>query len=42
VGKNEAGETAILQALYRLNPTIPADRQFDVTYDYPKAEVENY
>ena len=42
VGKNEAGKTAILQAFYRLNPTIPADGQFDVSYDYPKAEVENY
>lgn len=42
VGKNEAGKTSILQALYRLNPIIPADGNFDVTYDYPKSEVENY
>lgn len=42
VGKNEAGKTAILQALYRLNPIIGNDGEFDVTYDYPKSEVENY
>ena len=28
VGKNEAGKTAILQALYRLNPIIPQDGGF--------------
>jgi predicted ATP-dependent endonuclease of OLD family len=42
VGKNEAGKTAILQALYRLNPIIETDGNFDVTDDYPRAEVENY
>jgi predicted ATP-dependent endonuclease of OLD family len=42
VGKNEAGKTAILQALYRLNPIIDNEGEFDVTYDYPKSEVENY
>jgi len=42
VGKNEAGKTAILQALYRLNPIIPAHSKFDVTDDYPRAEVEDY
>jgi predicted ATP-dependent endonuclease of OLD family len=42
VGKNEAGKTAILQALYRLNPFIEGDGEFNVTYDYPKSEVENY
>jgi predicted ATPase len=42
VGKNEAGKTAILEALYRLNPFIENDGEFNVTYDYPKAEVENY
>jgi predicted ATP-dependent endonuclease of OLD family len=25
VGKNEAGKTALLQALYRLNPVIDSD-----------------
>jgi len=42
VGKNEAGKTALLQALYRTNPIIPADANYDETYDYPKKEVEDY
>jgi hypothetical protein len=42
VGKNEAGKTAILQALYRLNPIIPQHGKFDVTDDYPRSEVEDY
>ena len=42
VGKNEAGKTAILEALYRLNPVIESDGQFDVTDDYPRSDVEDY
>jgi len=42
VGKNEAGKTAILQALYRLNPIVPEHAKFDVTEDFPRAEVEEY
>ncbi|MBL8172087.1 MAG: AAA family ATPase [Acidobacteria bacterium] len=42
VGKNEAGKTALLMALYRTNPIIPAAAVFDETYDYPKREVEDY
>jgi len=42
VGKNEAGKSAILQALYRLNPIIPNQGNFDVTDDYPRADVEDY
>jgi len=42
VGKNEAGKTAILEALYRLNPIVEADGNFDVTDDYPRAAVEDY
>lgn len=42
VGKNEAGKTTLLTALYRTNPIIPADAVFDETYDYPKREVEDY
>ena len=42
VGKNEAGKSALLKALYRLNPVIPADGSFDVTNDYPRMEVEDY
>ena len=42
VGKNEAGKTGVLQALYRLNPIIDGDANFDVTDDYPRSDVENY
>jgi predicted ATP-dependent endonuclease of OLD family len=42
VGKNEAGKTAVLQALYRLNPFIPADANYSVTDDYPRRDVEDY
>ncbi len=42
VGKNEAGKTAILQALYRLNPIVDGDDTFDVTDDYPRSAVEDY
>jgi len=42
VGKNEAGKTALLTALYRTNPIIEGDAVFDETYDYPKREVEDY
>ena len=42
VGKNEAGKTAILQALYRLNPYIASDGEFDVTDDYPRSKVVDY
>ena len=42
VGKNEAGKTALLKALYRLNPIIEADGSFDVTDDYPRWSVNDY
>ncbi|MGO7394574.1 ATP-dependent endonuclease [Rhizobium ruizarguesonis] len=42
VGKNEAGKTTVLTALYRTNPIRKADAVFDETYDYPKREVEDY
>ncbi len=42
VGKNEAGKTTILNALYRTNPIRTGDAVFDETYDYPKREVEDY
>jgi hypothetical protein len=42
VGKNEAGKTALLQALYRLNPVVPEDADFSVTHDYPRVDVEDY
>jgi hypothetical protein len=42
VGKNEAGKTSLLTALYRTNPIIAEHAVFDETYDYPKREVEDY
>lgn len=42
VGKNEAGKTSILKALYKLNPIIGSDGEFDVTDDYPRVDVEDY
>lgn len=41
VGKNEAGKTAVLEALNRLNPLV-GTKTFDVTEDYPRAKVEEY
>lgn len=29
VGKNEAGKTALLKALYRLNPIVKSEGDFD-------------
>jgi len=42
VGKNESGKASLLQALHRLNPIIPEHQKFDITDDYPRAEVEDY
>lgn len=42
VGKNEAGKTAILEALYKINPIITEDFGFDVVDDYPRAYVSDY
>lgn len=42
VGKNESGKTALLQALYRLNPIIDGHGRHDVTDDYPRWDVEDY
>lgn len=42
VGKNEAGKTALLRALYRLHPISPGDGTFDLTDDYPRASVTEY
>lgn len=42
VGKNEAGKSALLKALYRLNPVIDEEGKFNVTHDYPRMEVEDY
>jgi len=42
VGKNESGKTALLQALYRLNPIDEKDSQFSVTDEYPRTYVTDY
>ena len=42
VGKNEAGKTALLIALYRLNPIVDREGEFNITYDYPRMDVEDY
>ena len=42
VGKNESGKTALLQALYRLNPVVEGDAGFGVTEDYPRQAVSDY
>ena len=42
VGKNESGKTALLHALYRLNPVVKSDGGFDVTDDYPRRAVSDY
>jgi len=40
VGKNEAGKTALLQALYRLNPV--EDVEYDEVKDYPRKRLREY
>ena len=42
VGKNESGKTAVLEALYRLNPIRSNEGDFDVTDDYPRSDVFSY
>lgn len=42
VGKNEAGKTALLQAMYRLRPIVAADEGYSITDDYPRRDVSDY
>ena len=42
VGKNEAGKTALLKALYRLNPLVEEDGKFDAVDDYPRRALPDY
>tara|TARA_R110000744_G_C19366200_1_gene561933 strand:+ start:305 stop:2257 length:1953 start_codon:yes stop_codon:yes gene_type:complete len=42
VGKNEAGKTALLQAMYHLRPIIDADVGYSITDDYPRRDVSDY
>src|SRR5437867_1016248 len=41
VGKNEAGKTALIQALYRLNPVVEADAKF-MSLEYPRRRWSEY
>ncbi|MHA1409307.1 MAG: AAA family ATPase [Candidatus Odinarchaeia archaeon] len=42
VGKNEAGKSTLLQALYKLNPSVESDRQFDPVIEYPRRLWSSY
>ena len=42
VGKNEAGKTALLKALYHLNPIIEMDGDFDPALEYPRRDFSDY
>ena len=42
VGKNESGKTALLKALYHLNPILDADKHYNSTDDYPRRSVSDY
>ena len=39
VGKNESGKTALLQALYKLNPIVPSHGSFNELEEYPRAKT---
>lgn len=41
VGKNEAGKSALLEALYKLNPVDPDEARFEET-EYPRRHVSTY
>ena len=43
VGKNEAGKSALLEALYKLNPVIDVDSKFDPPIEfYPRRRWSTY
>lgn len=42
VGKNESGKSAILQALYKLNPAVKEEGNFDGVIEYPRRYWSNY
>ena len=42
VGKNESGKSALLQALYKLNPENDEDRRFDDVQEYPRRRLTEY
>ena len=42
VGKNEAGKTSLLEALYKLNPDVEEFGEFDVLLEYPRRRRKEY
>ena len=42
VGKNGAGKTSVLEALYKLNPDVQELANFDVLMEYPRARRRQY
>lgn len=42
VGKNGAGKTSLLEALYKLNPDVEKLANFDVLTEYPRARRRHY
>jgi hypothetical protein len=42
VGKNEAGKTSLLEALYKLNPDVEQFGEFDVLLEYPRRRRKEY
>ena len=42
VGKNEAGKTSLLEALYKLNPDVSELGEFDAVHDYPRRRRREY
>lgn len=42
VGKNESGKTALLEALYKLNPDIPEQADFNSLLEYPRRKWSEY
>ena len=42
VGKNEAGKSALIQALYKLNPDVAEEGNFDPLIEYPRRKWSKY
>src|SRR5437764_616798 len=42
VGKNESGKTALLEALYRLNPYYAEDNCYNKVEEYPRRFLSDY
>ena len=42
VGKNEAGKSSVLKALYKLNLTESSDEEYDKQSDYPRRYLMGY